>query len=128
MAICTAPGESPCTQTDSTVIGDGRSVDGGDLPGTAPCDATRSAISAGSCSTASRFPPGDQLPVGPVGAVGERLGDGAQAESVGLGEEHRTGQPEHGQAGSTACTASATARAWSWLVTIVLYSAPWGLT
>ena len=49
VAICTTPGESPCTQTDSMLIG----ITDPSTAVTRPTMvATRSAISAGSCSTA----------------------------------------------------------------------------
>ena len=52
-AICTAPGESPCTQTDSTVTGIVEPSTAATRPAVT-IDATRSAISATSCSTALR--------------------------------------------------------------------------
>src|SRR5271166_240494 len=76
----------------------------------------------------ARLPPRHQPATWQVGPVGERLGDAAQPEVGRFVEERRTGEPEHRQRGSTACTASATARACTRSVTIVLYSAPWGLT
>ncbi len=69
-----------------------------------------------------------QLPVGPVGAVGERFGHGTQTQSLCSGEEHRAGQPEHRQPGVDRVHGLGDGVRLVSVVTIELYSAPWGLT
>ena len=104
----------------------GRSVDRGDVP-VVTMVSTRSAMAAGSSST-GRVHAANQLTVRPIGAIGECLGHRAQPTPLGFVEKRRTRQAQHRQAGVDRRTASATAAACSRLVTIVLYSAPWGLT
>ena len=59
---------------------------------------TRSAIAAGVVQHRVGFAPRHQLPIGPVGAVGERLGHGPQAEA--FGGPSKNADPESPSTGS----------------------------
>ena len=118
MAIDTAPGLSPWTHSDCRVDRDRRAVGRVDLTGDDQPDGPRG-DRLGVVQHRPGLGPGHEGAGCRVGAVGEGLGHGREAGSLGeRAAAPNPGRPSTGSVGSTRRTASTTAAAWaSWCTT-----------